>query len=295
MTHLHFDFETRSVADLKLVGLDNYSHHPSTRLLMVAWSIDKGPIHLHQWCSEIVRPALTDLDTEFRDALADPYVLKYAWNAGFERTMLLTQLGVWVPYQEWRDPMVYARYLSLPGALADFQHHMNLPMDSAKMSEGKRLIKLFCQPLKERKRKKKATNESTLFDVSPLTETVEEAKFANWTTHPEDWKTFGEYCKQDVVAEKDVAQFCEKYFPLPERELRGWFLDQKINQAGMPADDKFAENSVILAEQAKANAKAEASKLTGLDNPNSRDKMLAWCRGRGYTFKSCARNRSPFS
>ena len=285
MTKLHIDFETRSALDLKLVGLDNYARHPSTRVLMMAWAIDKSPVQLIEWCSETNKPRLDDVSPEFRDALKDPHVLKYAWNAGFERTMFQYQFGLWAPFQEWRDPMIFARYLSLPGALEDFQKNMSLPLSLAKMSEGKRLIKLFCKPIKERKRKK-SNNEGTLFDISPLSETVTEAKFNNWQTHPEEWKTFGEYCKQDVVAERSAGEFCERYFPLPETELRGWFLDQKINQAGMPADDKFAENSVILAERAKNNAKEEAKRLTGLDNPNSRDKMLAWCQARGYTFKS---------
>jgi len=253
---------------------------------MLAWAIDKNPVQRHEWQSETNRPCLEDLPPEFREALRDPQILKYAWNAGFERTMFQTQFGVWIPYEQWRDPMVYARYLSLPGALADFQKNLGLPLSAAKMSEGKRLIKLFCKPLKERKRKKKGQDDGLLFDISPLSGAVVEAKFNNWQTHPDDWKIFGEYCSQDVVAERDAGEFCEKYFPLPETELRGWFLDQKINQAGMPADDKFAENSVILAERAKNNAKEEAKKLTGLDNPNSRDKMLVWCQARGYTFKS---------
>jgi len=285
LTKLHFDYETRSVLDLKQVGLDNYARHDSTRILMVAWAIDSGPIKQHVWQTDL-KPKLSDVDPEFREALLDPGVLKYAWNSSFERTMTHAQFGVWVDYSLWRDPMIYARYLSLPGALEDFAKNMGLPLSVAKMSEGKRLIKLFCKPIKERKKRKKATNEATLFDVSPTSAVATEAKFNTWQTHPNDWEIFKSYCCQDVVAERAAGEFCEKYFPLPETELRGWFLDQKINQAGMPTDDKFAENSVILAEKAKNNAKEEAKRLTGLENPNSRDKTLAWCQAHGYTFNS---------
>jgi hypothetical protein len=41
---LALDFETASEADLKSSGLYNYMTHPSTRALMLAWSLNRGPV-----------------------------------------------------------------------------------------------------------------------------------------------------------------------------------------------------------------------------------------------------------
>lgn len=46
MTHLHIDFETRSILDLKKVGLDNYSKHPTTDVWCLGWAFGDEPIEL---------------------------------------------------------------------------------------------------------------------------------------------------------------------------------------------------------------------------------------------------------
>jgi DNA polymerase len=42
---LHLDFETRSEADLRVVGMYRYAQHPSTRVLLLSYQIgDDGPV-----------------------------------------------------------------------------------------------------------------------------------------------------------------------------------------------------------------------------------------------------------
>ena len=41
--------------------------------------------------------------------------VKVAWNAGFEHGVLLHLLGMDVPWEQFLDPMVWARHISLPG------------------------------------------------------------------------------------------------------------------------------------------------------------------------------------
>src|SRR6185312_30849 len=147
---LHLDFETRSEIELDERGLDNYARHPSTQILMMAWAINDGRVHLWQPHKDGPMPA------EAREALEDPFVCKFAWNAGFERAVLHRLLGMWVPYEEWRDPMVHARHLSMPGYLDDVSKILRLKESEAKalqertgkskVYEGTRLINLFCSP-----------------------------------------------------------------------------------------------------------------------------------------------------
>src|SRR6185312_9744945 len=128
---LHLDFETRSEIELDERGLDNYARHPSTQILMMAWAINDGRVHLWQPHKDGPMPA------EAREALEDPFVSKVAWNATFERSILFRCKNLWVPYEEWRDPMVHARYLSMPGSLEDVGHIVKLKQNEAKVAEGK--------------------------------------------------------------------------------------------------------------------------------------------------------------
>ncbi|MGH7746597.1 MAG: DNA polymerase, partial [Candidatus Dormibacteria bacterium] len=95
---------------------------------------------------------------------------------------------------------------------------------------------------------------------------------------------FGDYCRQDVISEREIMRRLSilKVFPLPERERRIWLLDQKINDAGIPTDREFVQKSLTIAERAKAEALEQQKKATGLDNPNSNSQMLAWVRERGF-------------
>ena len=274
---LHNDFESRGVIDLKRVGTHNYVKHPLTKILMWAWAIDNGPVHLWE-------PHLGPMPEEALDALRDPSVSKAAWHANFERSLFAEKLDIIIPIEQWIDPMVNARYFSLPGSLEKVGEVLNIPVNLRKSAEGEDLIKLFCVPRPQKKLRRPATNENTLFDISPTEETSPTYVFADHTTHPEEWKSFGGYCRQDVVAERAIGERLEhkSCAPLPEREKKLWFLDQHINAFGMPADRKFVENSYTLALRNKNELFEEQKKLTGLENPNSSTQMLKWARERGY-------------
>jgi hypothetical protein len=67
MTVFHHDFETRSAADLGEVGLDRYASSPTTRALMLSWSVDDRPIRL--WQAHQDGPEIPE---EVRELLLDP-------------------------------------------------------------------------------------------------------------------------------------------------------------------------------------------------------------------------------
>src|SRR5690348_1144570 len=55
MTILHIDFETRSVLDLREVGLHNYARHPTTSPWCMAYAEDDGNVRL--WHPDAPPPA----------------------------------------------------------------------------------------------------------------------------------------------------------------------------------------------------------------------------------------------
>lgn len=253
---LFIDLETRNAAhDLEEDGLDWYSR--TAEITMAGWAIDDDPVQL--WNLD------TSIPSRLLNALNDPSYLLVAFYATFERTLLHRSYGIWLPYERWRDVRVLARSWSLPGSLEKASEVLKLTDDDRKLDGGK-LIDLFCKPARHKE-------EHTLFGTL--------GKFNDAASHPEQWAQFEEYCKRDVHAERVIWRMLNAS-PLPMSEWEGWFLDQKINDTGIPVNRKMAENALWLAQREQLELLDKLKEITGLENPNSDTQMKEWARARGY-------------
>ena len=260
--NLYLDFETACELDLEDVGMDRYLNHPSLKVLLLAYAIDDGEV-------QIWEPHKGLIPVTLGDDLANPFITKLAFNAGFERGVF-KKLFWNIPLKEWTDIMVLARYASIPGPLEAVCAACKLDENLSKLKDGDRLINIFCMPVVEAR--------ETLFGS-------ESAIYRNWETDPEDWELFKQYCIRDVEAERAIYKKLSR-FPLPEAEKAGWRLDQEINQRGVPVDEILVANTLRLAESAKADLILLMRGLTGLVNPNSTKKMLSWAKREGYPYNS---------
>lgn len=272
MDIIHADFETRGSVQFgnkSSVGLYNYVTHPQTEPLILAWRMNDQTTNLWQIAQGEPMPIV------LAEAIQDPDVSFAAWNSSFERHFFKYHLNSDIPYDRWIDPQVGARYLSLPDDLETCGSAIGLPAEFLKDSDGDRLIKLFSEIVPERCPRVKKGQEPIVIP----------AHFNDWNSHPDDWEKFGRYCIQDVVAESEIMRRMAGFrvMPLPARLYREWLVDQKINDRGMPTDRSFVQKSSAIGMKAKDDAIAKQKEMTGLENPNSRDQMLAWCKERGYT------------
>lgn len=256
VVHLHLDFETRSRYEIKEVGLDNYAR--SAEVLMLAYAV--GGQAPQVWFPHEGRP----LPEWVVLLLTRPEAVKVAWNSAFERAIFKHCLSVDVPISQWLDPAARARYAGVGNSLAQACQVLGLSETEAKLEAGKKLIRLFCQPVKTKKRL---------------------GQFNDWTTHPEQWAEFVEYCRRDVIAERAVLHKLEA-FPLPPMERRLWELDAKVNERGMPVNTKFVTQAQRIVTVEREKLTAELIDITGLENPNSNMQMLGWLREQGYPFAS---------
>jgi DNA polymerase len=265
--NLTIDFETRSKLDIKLVGLENYI--AAAEPLCVAWAIDDRPVELleYRWTCYLCAGRsfaceLCQIHSEQKERLYDtilsPSIIKVAQNIAFERA-LLRKFGFDTPISQWVDTSVLSRYAGLPSKLADICKALKLG-DMGKNEDGSRLIRKFCVPKKD-------------------------GTYRDKTTDPADWQKFLDYCRQDVVAEREVFNRLRS-FHLPPREKKLWELDDKINRRGWPVDMDYVKNAHSYAKLEKQKLMQELKALTGLANPNSRDQFLGWARSQGYEFNS---------
>lgn len=262
---LHFDFETRSALDLTVCGLHNYATHKSTEVVLMAYAFGDRQVRVWSPKKDPKMPA------DVYEALHDPFITKAAWNASFERSILKHVLGIDVPVQEFRDPMVNARYLSMPGYLEDVGAILKLDNTQAKMANSGRFIKLFSAAAIQ-------GGEEGLFGVT-------ETAYYDWNTNPKEWAEFEEYVKLDVVAERAIDKKLHK-LPLPDFEQAGWCLDQRINERGIPTNLVLCRGAKFIADKEMERLKQKLKDLTGLENPNSRDQLLGWLKTQGYIFSS---------
>ena len=261
MTRLWLDFENRSLAPIKDVGLDNYAKDPSTEVLMLAWAIDDDEPKLWE-------PRLGPMTNELLQGLTDPEVLKCAWNYNFEKDIFEFVLGITIPQEQWYDPSVLCAYMSMPTKLSR--------AGDAFAIQGKKIIMPPDEGVKFFSMPKKATKKM-LAAGKPA------RYFKDWDSDPEKWGRFCTYCKMDVVAEREIHYAALALnSPVTEGEREAWLLDQRMNQTGVYIDQTFVANGKAIAET-EANGLVEKLRtITGCENPNSATQLKVWLKTRGY-------------
>ena len=140
MKTLSIDIETFSSADLNKCGVYKYAESPDFQILLFGYSVDGGEVKVVD-CAKGEK-----IPPEIIDALTDEKILKWAFNANFERVCLSKYLGIegYLNPSSWRCTMIWSAYLGLPFSLANVGKVLGL--EEQKLSEGKHLIKYFCTP-----------------------------------------------------------------------------------------------------------------------------------------------------
>lgn len=255
-TRLHHDHETFSLSDVTKVGASRYARDPSTEVLMTSFATDDRPVK--QWIPAEGQP----LPAELEDAMLDDRIMKFAWNKTFEWNIWKHSLGIDTPHTSWRDPMVMALSLSLPGKLLKCGQVLRLDEKYLK-EDGKRLINWFSK-------------------LRPATKTMP-ARQVHWYQKYDKWLEFLQYNRMDTESERKIYRILRKY-DLPQHEWDLWALDQEINDRGMPVNMEMCGNVIEARDELVQDRLEEMAEITGLENPNSNKPLLSWLRDHGYPF-----------
>lgn len=250
MKILFIDIETYSSIDLSKSGVYAYTESDDFEILLFGYAFDDEEVKIIDLASG------ESLPDNVVKALTDKEVIKTAFNANFERTCIAKYLNKEMPPEEWRCSMVHALTLGLPSSLKGVARCLKLQQQ--KMDEGKALIRYFSIPCKPTK--------------------ANEGRTRNLPHHDKNkWETFKAYCKQDVEVERSIRKKLENY-PMTEKELKLWFLDQKINDGGVRVNKELVENAIHCDEIYQKELLDEAIDLTELQNPNSPAQLKTWLK-----------------
>ena len=254
MHHLSIDIETRSSVDIGKAGLYKYAQSPDFGILLLAYSLDDAPVAI------VDLTAGEKVPGDVLEALLDARTVKHAYNAAFE-WYCLNRMGYTTPLEQWKCTMAHGLYCGYTAGLDATGKAIGLPQDKQKLAVGKALIRYFCTPCKPTK--------------------SNGGRGWNLPEHaPEKWALFKDYCKQDVVTEKEILRRLE-LFPVPEEEEKLWQMDVRMNAYGVRVDRGLIAGALAVNERSEEELTGQAVAITGLSNPNSPVQLLKWLEKQG--------------
>ena len=271
MKEMSIDLETFSDIDISKSGVYKYAESDHFEILLFGVSIDGGPVQVYDLaCGDHV-------PEEILSALADESVTKWAFNASFERICLSNWLnrnhpeyflgysipedpaGQYLNPESWKCTMIWSAYMGLPLSLEGVGAVLRL--QNQKLKEGKDLIRYFCTPCKPTKANGGRTRNLPQHDS-------------------EKWMRFKEYNLRDVEVEMSIKKRLAKY-PVPDFIWDEYHLDQEINDRGIALDMNVVRNAISFDGRSRETLTASMQAITGLENPNSVQKMKEWLAKHG--------------
>lgn len=248
-----FDFETASLADLKVVGARKYAEDNSTEILCLSFEYQGDVL---TWTPDMGMVGVDHPVTKKLLALVlDPEVVFIAHGAGFEksiwRCIMVEQYGFPdIPNNRWHDTMAVAAMKALP---QDLETALDVTsLGAGKDMEGRRLTVSLSKLDRKGNRLVKRT--------------------------PEIMSRVYNYCEHDVRDERMLHNYIGG-FQRGERKV--WLLDQRINERGVRLDLNYIDACQKIVDEASVPLLKEFSSLTGglkLMSP----KLVDWCKAEGY-------------
>ena len=257
MKTISIDIETYSDQPLPKTGVYRYVESPLFEILLFSYSVDGGPVKVVDLaCGE-------SIPQDILAALEDESVIKWAFNASFERICLSRYLGYptgnYIDPCSWRCSMIWAATMGLPLSLEGVGTVLGL--EKQKLTEGKDLIKYFCQPCAPTKTNGQRTR--------------------NLPAHaPDKWLNFKKYNVRDVEVEMAIQDRLANY-PVLESVWDEYHHDQEINDRGVALDMELVKQAIALDARSRSELTTAMKELTALENPNSVQQMKLWLADNG--------------
>lgn len=273
---MSIDLETYSDIDISKCGAYKYAESDNFEILLFGVSVDGSPVKVYDLaCGD-------NVPEDILAALSDENVIKWAFNASFERICLSNWLkryhpehfrGYSIPEDpaskyldpsSWKCTMIWSAYMGLPLSLEGVGAVLKL--QDQKLKEGKDLIRYFCKPCNPTK--------------------ANGGRTRNLPQHDGDkWILFKEYNRRDVEVEMAIKQKLAR-FPVPDFVWDEYHLDQEINDRGIMIDPEIVSNAIAFDERSKASLVSQMRGITGLDNPNSVQQIKEWLYDQGIEMES---------
>ena len=258
MKTLSIDLETYSSVNLQKCGVYKYAQSEDFEILLFGYSVDGGEVKVVDLaCGE-------KIPDEVIKALSDESVIKWAFNATFERVCLSNYLGEWLNPESWHCTLVWSATLGLPLSLEGVGAVLGL--EKQKLTEGKALIRYFCVPCSPTKSNGDRTRNLPKHDM-------------------EKWQLFKAYNKRDVETEMSIQDRLSR-FPVSEQIWDEYHLSEEINDRGIGIDRELVRRAISIDQKSREQLTSALQNVTKLENPNSVQQMKGWLSDNGLQMDS---------
>lgn len=146
-----------------------------------------------------------------------------------------------------RDTQAMCAQAAIPQSLGKAAEALGLPADKQKDKRGQHLIRECCVP--------------------------------PFNDDPALLQELYEYCKQDVVVERELAQRLPDLSP-PEQAI--WEQTQRINLRGVPVDMPLVNKLALRVAERIERLELECEGITGGVRSSQRARIVAWACEQGY-------------
>jgi DNA polymerase len=284
---VHIDFETRSAADLRAVGVHKYAAHPSTDIMCLSVAFNDEPTDVVGFA---VGSKSLPLANPTIQRLANHIVnggIVAAHNASFE-------LAIWehvavkkyvLPYlraEQMDCTMVRAYAAALPGSLDGARASVGITVE--KDLAGGRLMLKMCKP---------KTHVACPACFGLYAEDCSGCNGAGelytWHEDPADVAKLFAYCRRDTDVERELDKRIPKLLPV-EKKL--FVLDYEINRRGVTVDVGNARKAAALVEKEGDRLDEEMRRITGKEvaTCNAHKQLTAWINSQGVPTKGVAKD-----
>ena len=226
---LYIDCETYNEVPNAIAG-GPHRYWETAETMLIQYAADDGPVYVIEGTKDKLELATFEMAIKTADQVV-------YHNIEFDHTGLGPRFHI--PIEKCHCTMMQAYLHGLPGGLDLLCDLYKLPQDTAKIKEGKDLVRLFCQPRPKGSKLRRATKE----------------------THPEEWKRFVEYGIQDVIAMRAIHKLLPKW-NLTDQERIRWLQDRTMNNRGVMIDADLVECVVAAVEEEKASLGEQVNEAT---------------------------------
>jgi len=243
MKEFFFDFETRSMVDLTVVGAVNYAMHPSTQVTAISWCIDNGPVKGWDiWDGTPIPQELKSLGAtpdEFMHIAHNVEFDYLIWTLVFAKNFPMYKRPA---IKNIHDNMAVSNYFRLGSTLEANARMLRLPL--VKDKKGKAVMMYTCKP----------NSKGEL--VAPK--------------NAEDYAAFKRYYMGDT----DILRKAYRAMPqLPPKEREVWEWTFKRNLTGVRVDTDLLHVFDKIINDKLPPLERRFKEITGCTH-NSSQKML---------------------
>jgi len=258
------DMETASTVDLKKTGAQAYAEHPDTRVTVLCWAVDDGPVQTWRW----------DTCEDATNRRIDAFEVWLKQDAVFVAHNYLFEFNIWrhkmvplgfpeIPLERWSCTMARSLVAGYPASLEMLAVAAKLPFQ--KDTSARDLMLRMARPR------------------------TTEPELTWWhETSPEHFHRLCDYCVNDVEAERAA----DKALPdLSPRERRVFETDAQINQRGIHVDGDLVTKLASHASAAKVMAVGQVIAATNgqVNTPNQVGRIRTWLDGVGVALPDLRR------